>query len=263
MMMRRYILILLVVVGAAAQTHYTMNPGFTATDASTSVFCLDAGASDTYACDLSPAIASYVTGTRYRFKANTVNTGVASINFNGKGALTIKKMAGGITTDLADNDILAGQWVEVVYDGTNAQMVSQLGNVLAGPLWVKYTVVYTNAAFIAASTTVTAAVFTLPANGVIQGVRLKHSEAFAGAAVTAVSCSLGDGTDATAYSPAHNVFIAVGNTAQTYDGGAYSTTAAQQTVTLSCTANTNFGAAGATILTADSLDIHVFWAVLP
>ncbi len=100
----------------------------TATQLSGPNFCSDAGSTDTYACNLSPVISSYVAGTIYWFKANTVNTGAASINFNAKGALTIKKMAGAITTDLADNDIRVGQWVAVFYDGTNAQMVSQLGN---------------------------------------------------------------------------------------------------------------------------------------
>lgn len=94
----------------------------------TSLYCQDAGANDTYACSLSPAITAYVTGTSYRFKANTANTGAASINFNSLGALTIKKMAGAITTDLADNDIRAGQWVVCTYDGTNCQMASQVGN---------------------------------------------------------------------------------------------------------------------------------------
>lgn len=95
----------------------------------TAMFCSDAGANDTYTCSMSPAITAYVTGTRYRFKANTANTGAASINFNSIGALTIKKPFGGsITADLATNDIRVGQWVEGVYDGTNFQMTSQLGN---------------------------------------------------------------------------------------------------------------------------------------
>jgi hypothetical protein len=95
-------------------------------------YCADAGANDTYACNLSPALPGYTTGASYSFKANTANTGAASINFNGLGALTIKKVAGGITTDLADNDIRAGQVVEVQYDGTNAQMQSLLGNAGGG-----------------------------------------------------------------------------------------------------------------------------------
>lgn len=91
-------------------------------------FGADAGASDTYVVTLTPAPAAYVTGEHYRFKANTANTGACTINFNGLGAKTIKKAAGGITTDLADNDIRAGQWVDLVYDGTNMQMQSTLGN---------------------------------------------------------------------------------------------------------------------------------------
>jgi hypothetical protein len=95
-------------------------------------YCADAGANDTYACSLSPVPSAYVTGARYRFKANTANTGAATINLNSLGAKTIKKVAGGITTDLADNDIRVGQVVELSYDGTNMQMQSTLGNAAGG-----------------------------------------------------------------------------------------------------------------------------------
>lgn len=98
----------------------------------TGAFCSDAGSTDTYACTLSPAATAYVTGTHYRFLANTANTGAASINFNSLGAKTIVKVAGGITTTLTDNDIRAGQWVEMVYDGTNMQMGSMVGNAPGG-----------------------------------------------------------------------------------------------------------------------------------
>lgn len=91
-------------------------------------FAADAGANDTYVATLTPAPTAYITGEHYRFKANTANTGACTINFNGLGAKAIKKAAGGITTDLADNDIRAGQWVDLVYDGTNMQMQSMLGN---------------------------------------------------------------------------------------------------------------------------------------
>lgn len=95
-------------------------------------FGSDAGSTDTYIVTLAPAPAAYVTGEHYRFKANTANTGACTVNFNGLGAKTIKKATGGITTDLADNDIRAGQWVDLVYDGTNMQMQSLLGNAPAG-----------------------------------------------------------------------------------------------------------------------------------
>jgi hypothetical protein len=98
----------------------------------TSRFAEDAGANDTYVVTLVPVPAAYETGQHYRFKANTANTGACTVNFNALGAKTIKKAAGGITTDLADNDIRAGQWVDLVYDGTNMQMQSLLGNAPAG-----------------------------------------------------------------------------------------------------------------------------------
>jgi hypothetical protein len=94
-------------------------------------FCADAGSTDAYACSLSPAITTYRTGTRYTFTANTANTGAATLNLNGLGAKTIKKVVGGITIDLTDNDIRVGQIVDVIYDGTNMQMLSQVGH---GPI---------------------------------------------------------------------------------------------------------------------------------
>lgn len=99
---------------------------------STYNYCADAGANDTYACSISPAITAYATGAHYFFKANTVNTGAATINFNSLGAKTIKKYTSTSGADLADADIRAGAIVEVVYDGTNMQLVNQLGNAGSG-----------------------------------------------------------------------------------------------------------------------------------
>jgi hypothetical protein len=99
-----------------------------------SEYAADAGANDSYAITLSPAITTYVTGTRYRFKANTANTGAATLDINAVGAQAIKKVAGGVTTALDDSDIRAGQMVEVVWDGTNFQMISASGNAGSGGL---------------------------------------------------------------------------------------------------------------------------------
>jgi hypothetical protein len=95
-------------------------------------YCADAGSTDAYACTLTPAPAAYVTGAFYAFKANTANDGAATINFNALGAKSIKKVAGGVTTDPAANDIRVGQVVLVQYDGTNMQMQSTLGNAATG-----------------------------------------------------------------------------------------------------------------------------------
>lgn len=85
-------------------------------------YAADAVGSDSYAITLTPAPTAYVTGQRFTFKAGTANTGAATLNVNSLGAKTIKKQ---YNLDLNTGDILANQIVEVVYDGTNMQMVSQ------------------------------------------------------------------------------------------------------------------------------------------
>jgi hypothetical protein len=90
--------------------------------AGTIIYAADGGATDAYAITLSPVPAAYVTGMQLNFKANTANTGTASLNVNGLGPITIVKAH---NQTLATGDIEAGQIVTVVYDGTNFQMQSQ------------------------------------------------------------------------------------------------------------------------------------------
>lgn len=82
----------------------------------------DAEASDTYVITLVPAPTAYVTGQVFHFKANTANTGAATLNVNALGAKTIKKHR---DQDLETGDIEANQLVTVIYDGTNFEMQSQ------------------------------------------------------------------------------------------------------------------------------------------
>lgn len=88
-------------------------------------YAADAEASDTYVITLTSAPLAYVAGQVFAFKANTTNTGAATLNVNSLGAKTIKKEH---DVDLANGDIEAGQIVTVVYDGTQFQMQSLLGN---------------------------------------------------------------------------------------------------------------------------------------
>ena len=94
--------------------------------------CAAAGASTTdYACSLTPSPVALLTGGSYVFKADVANTaasGKPTISFNSLAAKKITKVVGGVTTELAANDIQAGQWVSLIYDGTNMQMQSVLGN---------------------------------------------------------------------------------------------------------------------------------------
>lgn len=88
-------------------------------------YAADAGGTDAYAITLSPVITAYSAGQVFTFKANTANTGAATLNVNALGAITIKK---NYNSDLADGDIKANQIVTVVYDGTNMQLVSPVAN---------------------------------------------------------------------------------------------------------------------------------------
>ena len=87
--------------------------------------CVDNGSVNAYACSLAPAIGAYSPGSVYWFMAASANTGAVTLNLNSIGAVPIKKA---FSQDLAANDIRAGQWVMIVYDGANMQMMSQTGS---------------------------------------------------------------------------------------------------------------------------------------
>jgi hypothetical protein len=89
----------------------------------TSYYAADAGITDAYAVTLAPAPTAYTAGMVVNFKANTVNTGPATLNVNGLGAKTIVK---NYNVTLGNGDIKAGQLVSVIYDGTNFQLLSQV-----------------------------------------------------------------------------------------------------------------------------------------
>lgn len=91
--------------------------------AGTPLYCADGGASDTYTCTVTPTLTAYTTGMTVIFKPNTANTGAASLNIDSLGAKTI------VTSDnaaLANNDLLAGSFHQLYYDGTSLRMQKDL-----------------------------------------------------------------------------------------------------------------------------------------
>lgn len=97
-------------------------------------YAADAEATDTYVITLSPVPTSYTNGMVVHFKANTANTGAATINVNSLGAKTIVKY---VSTALADGDIAAGMLVTLIYDGTNFVLQNPIANVVSvlTPAW--------------------------------------------------------------------------------------------------------------------------------
>lgn len=90
------------------------------------LYAADGGSTDDYAVTLNPVPVAYVTGMTVRFKANTVNTGPATLNVNALGAKSIVKY---VNTALANADIAAGMFCTVIYDGTNFVLQNPIGNV--------------------------------------------------------------------------------------------------------------------------------------
>jgi hypothetical protein len=82
------------------------------------------GSSNQFNLTLSPPISSYQTGMSFLFLANHSVNGAATININSLGAIALKKF---VNVDLTGCDIMAGQLVEIAYDGTNFQLLTPPG----------------------------------------------------------------------------------------------------------------------------------------
>ncbi|MDR3473322.1 MAG: tail fiber protein [Devosia sp.] len=84
----------------------------------------DTGSVNVMAVTLSPVPTGYTAGMEVQVKAGFTNTGPATLNVNGLGAVAIIHKDG---SALAGGDIVAGQIVFVAYDGTNFQMQASAG----------------------------------------------------------------------------------------------------------------------------------------
>jgi len=91
----------------------------------------DAGTTNAYSITLNATISGYVAGQQFTFQAINANTGSATLNVNNLGAKLIKLYRGGSLTTLASGDILAGQIVTVIYDGTQFIMTSPSANTVS------------------------------------------------------------------------------------------------------------------------------------
>ena len=76
---------------------------------------------DTLTGTVSPALSAYATGNQFSFLVANTNTGAVTINVDGIGAKAITRTG---TTALVAGDMVAGQAVEIIYDGTRFQLVN-------------------------------------------------------------------------------------------------------------------------------------------
>lgn len=124
------------------------------------------------------------------------------------------------------------------------------------PTWVKVGVAIPYTSFQTAATTNSIALFTLAIAGVIHAVKIKHSTAFSGAAITAVTMSVGISGTNDKYASAFDVFQAVSNTAFEMSSSGY---AENHGATAAITVTSISTGANLTALSAGAVDI---WALL-
>jgi hypothetical protein len=85
---------------------------------------------DTITGSLSPALTAYAAGQMFYFVAAGANTGAVTLNINSLGAKSVTRDG---STALVANDILSGEVVLVVYDGTRFQLIGPKSGDVVGP----------------------------------------------------------------------------------------------------------------------------------
>jgi hypothetical protein len=82
------------------------------------------GSPNAYVLTPAGALAAYVTGEVYAFRAGFANTGSATLNISALGAKAIKKYTAGGKVALTAGDIQNGQPLQVAYDGTDMVLLA-------------------------------------------------------------------------------------------------------------------------------------------
>jgi len=127
----------------------------------------------------------------------------------------------------------------------------------AVPRWKKFTVTHTQLQ--AAATTNNITLFTLPGHGVIHAVKMKHSAAFTGGAISAYTINIGITDNLTKYTIPHNVFQAPGDTVMQLDTTAGFETANSSGKDIKIAATST--GANLSASTAGSIDVWVLYSV--
>jgi hypothetical protein len=86
------------------------------------------GSGGSYAISVDSSITANAEGQVFRFRANHANPGVATLNVNGNGALTMQSR---YSLGLGANAIQAGDIVTVVNNGSNYDVISPIKDIIA------------------------------------------------------------------------------------------------------------------------------------
>ena len=106
------------VANATARTHYAAAGQV---QDSTLLSAVPGGTADAITLTLAPAITAYAANQKFHFIAGGTNTGAVTVNVSGVGATAVKKRGG---SALVAGDIVTGQSVVIVHDGTDFELVN-------------------------------------------------------------------------------------------------------------------------------------------
>lgn len=158
------------------------------------------GTGDVITLTLVPAITAYVAGMRVHFVAGANNTGAVTINVNAVGAVAIERLGNA----LASGDIVSGDVIDLIYDGTAFQLMSPRRNIQSAT-FVDLTVTST-ATFAGATIADLGSVTTADINGgTIDGVTIGGVSAGAGTFTALTSNGIDDNASAIQLAIANNI----------------------------------------------------------
>ena len=113
--------------GSAATDSANYGQLQTAVQNSTGSFLTVSG-TDTITATVTPSLTAYAVGQTFKFIAAATNTGAVTINISALGAKSIVKNG---STALSAGELVSGAMYQIVYDGTNFQLIGA-GGVTAG-----------------------------------------------------------------------------------------------------------------------------------
>ncbi len=145
---------------------------------------------DTLTGTVVPALSAYATGNQFSFVVANTNTAAVTLNVDGIGAKAITRTG---TTALVAGDMVAGQAVEIIYDGTRFQLVN--GNSftnlkVSGTLGVTGVATFT-AQPIASSLTASLPIFTDGSKGLVSNTMTGTGDVVMSTSPTLVTPALG------------------------------------------------------------------------
>jgi hypothetical protein len=145
---------------------------------------------DTLTGTVVPALSAYATGNQFSFVVANTNTGAVTINVDGIGAKAITRTG---TTALVAGDMVAGQAVEIIYDGTRFQLINgnSFTNVkVSGTLGVTGVATFT-AQPVMLSLTASLPVFTNASDGLVSNTMTGTGDVVMSTSPTLVTPALG------------------------------------------------------------------------